>query len=129
MMEMEEKRQAMIDAIESLGGKATAAQIYENSEFDASKKSTNTRLYRMFSEGILTREKDSDEWVYSVAPPAPPVPDVANEPDPILEAISNGARARIPDAYLHATRLRALAVSGALGKDVSDWLMELAELL
>ena len=49
--------------------------------------------------------------------------------DPILVAIASGARARIPNAEKHAMRLVALAASGALRRDVSDWLVELADAL
>jgi len=49
--------------------------------------------------------------------------------DPILVAIASGARARIPNAEKHAMRLVALAASGALRREVSDWLVELSDAL
>jgi hypothetical protein len=154
---MEEKRQITWDTLVHFGG-GTARQVYEAAQLDTKPKVTAVRLYRMLQEGTVTRERKDGEWVYSAvhgtpavedeheAPPtaveevheAPPTavedeheapPTAVEVEDPILVAIASGARARIPNAEKHAMRLVALAASGALRRDVSDWLVELADAL
>jgi hypothetical protein len=143
---MEEKRQITWDTLVHFGG-GTARQVYEAAQLDTKPKVTAVRLYRMLQEGTVTRERKDGEWVYSAVHEAPPTavedeheaPPTAVEEeheapaveveDPILVAIASGARARIPNAEKHAMRLVALAASGALRRDVSDWLVELADAL
>ena len=132
---MEEKRQITWDTLVHFGG-GTARQVYEAAQLDTKPKVTAVRLYRMLQEGTVTRERKDGEWVYSAVHGTPAVEDEHEAPptaveveDPILVAIASGARARVPNAETHAMRLVALAASGALRRDVSDWLVELADAL
>jgi len=132
---MEEKRQITWDTLVHFGG-GTARQVYEAAQLDTKPKVTAVRLYRMLQEGTVTRERKDGEWVYSAVHGTPAVeegheapPTAVEEEDPILVAIASGARARVPNAETHAMRLVALAASGALRRDVSDWLVELADAL
>ena len=146
---MEEKRQITWDTLVHFGG-GTARQVYEAAQLDTKPKVTAVRLYRMLQEGTVTRERKDGEWVYSAVHEAAAVEDKSEAPavedkseaqavedkseapaveveDPILVAIASGARARIPNAEKHAMRLVALAASGALRREVSDWLVELSD--
>ena len=141
---MEEKRQITWDTLVHFGG-GTARQVYEAAQLDTKPKVTAVRLYRMLQEGTVTRERKDGEWVYSAVHGTPAVEEGHEAPptavedeheapaveveDPILVAIASGARARVPNAETHAMRLVALAASGALRRDVSDWLVELADAL